>query len=453
MTTRASSQREQAAERPVSVVVGLGRTGVSCVRHLATHGHEIRVTDSRAQPPGLAEFRRIAPGARLALGGFDLSFLDGADQVVVSPGVSLREPLLVAAQERGIDVVGDIELFAREVGGRTVAVTGTNGKSTVTTLLGEIAEAAGIDVRVGGNIGRPALELLAGDTADLYVLELSSFQLETTRSLSLEAATVLNVSPDHLDRYADVAEYGAAKARIFDHCTTAVVNLDDPMVCRMPRPGQRITSFSLASVGADYTLLSQPGGDWLTAGGQPILPVRELRIAGRHNASNALAALALADACGLPRAAAIATLMRFTGLPHRAQFVADAGGVRWIDDSKATNVGSTLAAVEGLDGPLIIIAGGDGKGQDFTPLAGAFSGKVRRVVLLGRDARAVGAALATACEVEYVESIEDAVAAAHRAAVAGDTVMLSPACSSLDMFRDYAHRGEAFAAAVRRQVA
>ncbi len=445
-----TSGRRDASERPVSLIVGLGRTGVSCVRHLVARGHEIRVTDSRAAPPGLAELRRLAPDVTPALGGFDSSLLQGADQVVVSPGVSLREPILRAAQEQGIDVVGDIEIFAREVTGRTVAITGTNGKSTVTTLLGEMAEAGHVDVKVGGNIGRPALELLAGEPAELYVLELSSFQLETTRSLALEAATVLNLSADHLDRYADLAEYGAAKARIYDRCGTAVVNLDDELVRGMPRPGQRAVTFSLVQQDADYSLLPEPGGDWLAAGGQPLLPLRELRISGRHNAANALAALALADACGIPRAAALAGLARFTGLPHRAQFVAETDGIRWIDDSKATNVGSTLAAVAGLEGPLLLIAGGDGKGQDFAPLAGAFRDKVRRVVVLGRDAPLVAKALAGTCEVEQVADMEEAVTAARRAAQPGDTVMLSPACSSLDMFRDYAHRGEVFATAVRR---
>ena len=437
----------------MSVIIGLGRTGLSCARHLAARGHELRITDSRAEPPGLAELRQAGIDARLALGGFDAAMLDGADQVVVSPGVSLREPVVAKAIERGLDVVGDIELFAREVGGRCIGITGTNGKSTVTTLVGEIAEAAGVDARVGGNIGRPALELLVGEPAALYVLELSSFQLETTRSLVLEAGVVLNVSADHFDRYMGFADYGAAKARVYDHCATAVVNLDDELVRRMPRPGQRTVGFSLLRADADYALRDLEGAAWLTALGEPVLPVAEMRLAGRHNAANALAALALADACGLPRAASVIALRQFPGLPHRTQWVADIGGVRWIDDSKATNVGSALAAVAGMAGPLVIIAGGDGKGQDFAPLADAFRGKVRRAVLIGRDAKRLGAALEGACEVEYAASMEQAVAAARRSARPGDSVMLSPACASLDMFRDYAHRGEAFAAAAREAAA
>jgi UDP-N-acetylmuramoylalanine--D-glutamate ligase len=436
-------------QRPVSVILGLGRTGISCARHLAQRGHELRISDSRETPPGLAEFQAIGAAARLALGGFDESLLEGADQVVISPGISMHEPIVAAALGRGLDVVGDIELFAREAGGRTIGITGTNGKSTVTTLVGEIAEAARVAVRVGGNIGRPALDLLAGEPAALYVLELSSFQLETTRSLMLEAAVVLNVTADHFDRYSGMSDYGAAKARIYDHCATAVVNLDDELVCRMPRPGQRTVGFSLTRSDADYSLRDLSGATWLVAGGEPVLPLAELRLSGRHNAANALAALALADACGLPRSASISAFEHFPGLPHRTQWVADVAGVRWVDDSKATNVGAAIAAVEGLAGPLVIIAGGEGKGQDFAPLAAAFRGKVRRAVLIGRDAGLIGAALQGACDVEFAASMDEAVAAARRAAQAGDTVMLSPACASFDMFRDYAHRGEVFAAAAR----
>jgi UDP-N-acetylmuramoylalanine--D-glutamate ligase len=449
MTSRQTKKPGEAGHKPVSVIVGLGRTGISCAAHLAARGHALRVTDSRPAPPGAAGLARIAPGAVTAFGGFDARLLEGADQVVVSPGVSLREPLMVAARDGGLDVVGDIELFARESGGRTVGITGTNGKSTVTTLLGEIAEAAQVAVQVGGNIGRPALELIAGPPAELYVLELSSFQLETVRSLHLEAAAVLNLMPDHMDRYSDLAEYGAAKARIFDHAATAVVNLDDEFVRRMPAPGQRTVGFSLLREDADYSLRNLGGDPWLVAGAEPLLPLRELRIAGRHNAANALAAMALADAVGLARPAVVSTLEHFPGLPHRTQWVAEAAGLRWMDDSKATNVAATIAAVGGLDGPLVIIGGGDGKGQDFTPLAGVFRGKVRTAVLIGKDARSLGAAIGPVCEVSYAGSMQEAVELARRVARPGDTVMLSPACSSLDMFRDYAHRGEAFCEAVR----
>ena len=441
---------QQMATGPRSVIVGLGRTGVSCARHLAARGHSLVVTDSRASPPGLAELRRLVPAAAIVLGGFDPVVLEGADQIVVSPGVSLREPFLQQAAARGLDLIGDIELFAREAGGRVIGITGTNGKSTVTTLVGEMAKAAGILARVGGNLGEPALDLLAGPPAAMYVLELSSFQLETTHSLQLEVAAVLNVTPDHLDRYRDVAEYAAAKARIFERCTTAIVNLDDELVTHMTRPGQRQLGFSLLRDDADFRLLARDGRDWLAAGSEAVMPLDALKLPGRHNAANALAALAVGTACGLPRAAMTDVLARFEGLPHRAQLVAEARGIRWIDDSKGTNVGATRAAIAGLPGPLVLIAGGDGKGQDFAPLAEACRGKVRAAVLIGRDAPVIGAAIATSTAVHYENSMDDAVATAAGLARPGDIVLLSPACASFDMFRDYAHRGEVFAAAARR---
>ena len=434
---------------PLSVIVGLGRTGVSCARHLAARGHRLVVTDSRENPPGLAELRRLVPGVATALGGFDPAVLEGADQVVVSPGVSLAEPFLRRAAAQGLDLVGDIELFAREAGGRVVGITGTNGKSTVTTLVGAFAEAAGLEVRVGGNLGEPALDLLAGPPAAMYVLELSSYQLETTWSLQPEAAAVLNVSPDHLDRYRDLAEYAAAKARIYERAATAIVNLDDGIVVRMPRPGQRTVGFSLCRSDADFRLLREAGEDWLAEGAEPILPLAALALPGRHNAANALAALAVGSVCGFPRAAMAGVLQEFRGLAHRTERVRDRRGVSWIDDSKGTNVGAAVAAIEGMDGPLVLIAGGEGKGQDFTPLGPACQGKVRQAILIGRDARLLAAALEGRCAVVFAASMEAAVGAADSIAQAGDTVLLSPACASFDMFRDYAHRGEAFAAAVR----
>ena len=440
---------QQAAGNPRSVIVGLGRTGLSAARHLAARGHRLVVTDSRANPPGLAELKRLVPEAQTALGGFDPAVLAGADQIVVSPGVSLAEPFLRKAAAEGLDLVGDIELFAREAGGRVVGITGTNGKSTVTTLVGAFAEAAGLEVRVGGNLGEPALDLLAGPPAAMYVLELSSYQLETTWSLQPEAAAVLNVSPDHLDRYRDLAEYAAAKARIYERAATAIVNLDDGIVVRMPRPGQRTVGFSLCRSDADFRLLREAGEDWLAEGAEPILPLAALALPGRHNAANALAALAVGSVCGFPRAAMAGVLQEFRGLAHRTERVRDRRGVSWIDDSKGTNVGAAVAAIEGMDGPLVLIAGGEGKGQDFTPLGPACQGKVRQAILIGRDARLLAAALEGRCAVVFAASMEAAVGAADSIAQAGDTVLLSPACASFDMFRDYAHRGEAFAAAVR----
>jgi UDP-N-acetylmuramoylalanine--D-glutamate ligase len=439
----------QATGSPRSVIVGLGRTGVSAARHLAARGHRLVVTDSRREPPGLAELKKLVPEAATALGGFDPAVLEGADQVVVSPGVSLAEPFLRKAAADGLDLVGDVELFAREAGGRVVGITGTNGKSTVTTLVGEFARAAGLEVRVGGNLGEPALDLLQGPPAAIYVLELSSYQLETTHSLQPEAAAVLNVTPDHLDRYGSLAEYAAAKARIFERAATAVVNLDDEIVVRMPRPGQRTLGFSLRRGDADFRLLARGDGEWLAARDEPLMPLAALRLPGRHNAANALAALAVGSACGFPREAMTGVLARFGGLPHRAERVRDRRGVSFIDDSKGTNVGATVAAIAGLDAPLVLIAGGEGKGQDFAPLGAACEGKVRQAVLIGRDAPLIAAALAGRCEVVFAGSMAEAVGLAAAGAREGDTVLLSPACASFDMFRDYVARGEAFAAAVR----
>ena len=446
-----------------SVVVGLGKTGASCLRYLAKRGIPVSATDTRRAPPGLAELGGLAHSLDLRLGGFDLSLLEGASQVLMSPGVSLDEPIARAARDRGIDVLGDVELFARNVQAPVIGITGTNGKSTVTSLVARMAAAAGRTVLAGGNLGEPALDLLEQPTPDLYVLELSSFQLETTYSLRLQAAVVLNVTADHLDRYPSVAAYALAKSRIFAHAATVVLNADDPLVAAMRRAPQhgaanrgavngdllRTVTFSIERTDADFSLLRTGAQTLLARQGEGLLDVSRMKITGLHNAANALAALALGDAVGLPVAAMIDALVSFPGLPHRSEWIADVAGVRYIDDSKGTNVGATIAAVAGMPGPLVMIAGGEGKGQDFTPLGPAFRGKVRHAVLIGKDAPAVAAALEGVCATQTVASMQEAVAAAARIARAGDTVLLSPACASLDMFRDYGHRGDVFAAAVR----
>ena len=449
------------AKQNYAVIVGLGRTGFSCARYVHARGWRLAITDTRQKPPELARLAEIDPGIPVSVGGLDARLLDGwpmgppgADCVVASPGVSLAEPFFVEARRRGLEIVGDIELFARAADAPVVGITGTNGKSTVTTLVGRMAQRAGLRVRVGGNLGEPALDLLTPGSAQLYVLELSSFQLESTTSLALKAAVVLNVTPDHLDRYDSVEAYAEAKARIFGRCETAVINLDDPLVVAMPRPGQKTLSFSLrASIGADYAVATRDGEWWLTRRGEPLLAVSTMKIKGLHNAANALASLALGDALGLPMPAMLEELASFPGLPHRSQWVADIRGVTYINDSKGTNVGATIAAVSGMEGPLIMIAGGDGKNQDFAELANVFRGKVRHTVLIGRDAAAIGKALAGVCTLETCTSLEDAVRAAAKAAQPGDTVLLSPACASLDMFRDYTHRGAVFTQAVKELAA
>lgn len=433
-----------------ALIVGLGKSGVSAARHLAARGWHLAVTDSRESPPGRDAIAQFAPAAECRFGSFDASLLEGADIVVASPGVSPSEPLLKAATARGIEIVGDIELFAREARAPVVGITGTNGKSTVTTLVGRMAIRAGRRVAVGGNLGTPALDLLASAEPELYVLELSSFQLDTTRSLHTLAATVLNLSPDHLDRYGDMQAYGAAKARIFNRCDVAIINLDDPAVTAMPPESvSRVIGFSIAAAdGAEYSLGEHAGEPWLVIRGEPVLAVSAMRITGLHNVANALAALALGEACGLPLAPMLDELREFTGLPHRSQWVGERHGVRYINDSKGTNVGATLAAVAGMPGTVVLIAGGDGKGQDFSPLAAACAGRVRLALLIGRDAPQLAHALEGACPVLRCASLEEAVREAAKAARPGDIVLLSPACASLDMFRDYADRGERFAAAV-----
>jgi UDP-N-acetylmuramoylalanine--D-glutamate ligase len=433
-----------------AVVAGMGKTGQSVIRHLHTRGWRLAATDTRVEPPGAHDLRAAFPALQVSAGGLDASLLDGADMVVASPGLSQDDPFFAAARARGIEVIGDIELFAR-TGARPVAgITGTNGKSTVTTLLARMASRAGQPARAGGNLAPPALDLLEDGGAALYVLELSSYQLETTRTLALDTAVVLNVTADHMDRYADMQAYAAAKARIFEHCSTAVINLDDAYVAAMIRPGQRPLTFSLdATRGADYFLTAGEGRDWLCRSNERLIAMDELKIVGSHNAANAMAALAMGEALGLAREPMLAALREFSGLPHRAAFVGEVRGVRYVNDSKGTNVGATLAAVAGFRGPLLLIAGGDGKNQDFTPLAAAFAGKVRRVLTIGRDAARIEAALAGVCPTERCATLEQAVVAAARAAQPGDTVLLSPACASLDMFRDYTHRGEVFAGAVR----
>jgi UDP-N-acetylmuramoylalanine--D-glutamate ligase len=335
-------------------------------------------------------------------------------------------------------------------------VTGSNGKSTVTALLGAMCRGAGLNTRIGGNIGVPALALLEAREPDVYVLELSSFQLETTSSLNARAATVLNLAPDHLDRYRDMAEYTDAKARVFNGDGVMVLNADDARVQKMARPGRRTLRFTLDAPASttDFGLRARAGGDlWLAHGDSDLMPARDLPLPGRHNIANVLAAMALADAFGIPPAAQTSAARAFIGLPHRTELVTERDGVRWINDSKGTNVGATVAALNGMDAPVVLIAGGDGKGADFSELRVACSTHARAVIVIGRDGPRIEAALAGAVAITRATDMSDAVRQAAAAARPGDVVLLSPACASFDMFRDYQHRGEVFRAAVREQLA
>lgn len=436
------------------LVVGLGLTGFSCVRYLAMRGFDVTVVDTREQPPKLEELRREFPQVAVHTGGLSPTLFDDHGLLVVSPGVSVREPEIARVLEQGAEVIGDIELFAREATAPVIAVTGTNGKSTVTALTGAICRQAGLKTAVGGNIGVPALSLLADDEPDVYVLELSSFQLETTTSLNARAAAVLNLTPDHMDRYHDLDEYAGAKARIFRGNGTMVINADDPHVMRMRQSGRRVVCFGLGRplAGQDYGLDEIRGEEWLVHGKQVLLPTREVPLAGRYNLANVLAAMALAETAGVAPAAAIAAVREFRGLKHRTEFVTERDGVRWYDDSKGTNVGATVAALGGMTSPVILIAGGDGKGQDFSELKPVCARQARAVVLIGRDAPRIETALEGVVPVHHAKDMPEAVRTAHELAQSGDVVLLSPACASFDMFRNYEHRAEVFRQAVNAEV-
>ena len=422
------------------VIIGLGLTGLSCVDFFLAQGVTPRVMDTRVSPPGLDKL----PGqVERHLGGINGDWLLAADLIVASPGVALAHPILSEAVEAGIEIVGDIELFCREAQAPIVAITGSNGKSTVTTLVGEMAKAAGWQVGVGGNIGLPALSLLQSP-AQLYVLELSSFQLETTHSLKAAAATILNVSEDHMDRYPfGLQQYRAAKLRIYENAKVCVVNADDALTMPVRGADERCVSFGVDF--GDYHLNKQQGSIWLRVKGEKVLNTAEMKMVGQHNYTNALAALALADAVGLPRASSLAALTHFNGLAHRFQLVHEHQGVRWINDSKATNVGSTEAALNGLQvkGTLWLLMGGDGKSADFTPLIPWLQGDNVRLYCFGRDGDAL-AALRPEIAVR-TETMRQAMEQIAPQVKAGDMVLLSPACASLDQFRNFEQRGEQFA--------
>jgi len=447
-----------------ALVLGLGDTGLSMAKWLTRAGASVRVADTRADPPQLSVLKSVLPGVPALCGPFREESFAGVDLVAMSPGVPLAEPLVRQALAAGARVLGDVELFAIAAKGgsaRIVAITGTNGKTTVTSLVGAMARAAGYDCEVGGNIGPTVLDALmrreeSGKSPDLWVLELSSFQLETTDSLDATAATVLNISEDHLDRYRGIEDYAAAKARIFAGGGLQILNRDDARTLAMALPGRRTITFGLGAPRReeDWGLLERDGQPWLAQGASALLSVREMKLAGLHNAANALAALALCRALSLPLAPLLDALRAFKGLPHRVEPVGEARGVRWYDDSKGTNVGSTVAALAGLargDSKVVLIAGGEGKGQDFSPLKPAVGRSARALVLIGRDAALIESAIAgSGVPIRRAQSMEEAVALAGEAARPGDAVLLSPACASFDMFRNYKHRGDVFRLAVER---
>jgi len=433
------------------LVVGLGLSGASALRYLAREGAQVVVTDSRPAPVGVDGLKALFQNAEFRLGGFDAPEpLNQFVEAVVSPGVDLRDPFIQTLRAAGLPIIGDIELFARAAKAPVIGITGSNGKSTVTTLVGEMAKAAGIKVAVGGNLGTPALDLLPEDPR-LYVLELSSFQLDTTHTLRCKAATVLNISEDHLDRHGTMAAYCAAKARIFNGCEVAVINRDDAATRLGSDQARRKLSFGLDVPRApgEFGLAELRGEVALASARDRLLPIQQLKIAGLHNAANALAALALIEAADLPRAAALKALTEFRGLPHRCLLVSQIAGASYYNDSKGTNVGSTLAAIRGLPAPVVWLGGGQGKGQDFSPLAAALAEKGAAAVLFGEDAGLIEAAIFGSVPVYREATMHAALQRAHSLALPGTSVLLSPACASFDQFKSYVDRGEQFEAAVK----
>ena len=442
------------------LVLGLGETGFSMAKWLVKQDAMVTVSDSRVSPPRLHDFAAHLGGVAKFSGSFsEKDFLE-AEMIAISPGVSLREPLVVAAGASGVPIVGDIELFAQRIANddkvRVIAITGSNGKSTVTTLAGAMCREAGVHTVVAGNIGLPVLDALENQVqgigaGTIYVLELSSFQLETTHSLNPTAATVLNISQDHLDRYASMTEYSQAKGRVFRGDGVQIINRDDRRSAAMAQPGRQTFSFGLdePQTENEWGTQTTQGERWLTNGDEKLMALSELQIAGLHNATNTLAAFALCRAANLPYEALIRAARNFRGLPHRVEKVAEVNKVTFYDDSKGTNVGATVAALNGMTERVVLIAGGDGKGQDFSPLAAAVSQKSRAVILIGRDREIIGSVLDNCgVPVFYVESLEDAVNVSFENSQPGDVVLLSPACASFDMFRNYQHRAQVFVDAV-----
>ena len=451
-----------------TLVLGLGDTGLSCARWLAARGAQVSVADSRDAPPHAGRLAELLPQVPLHAGAFDPALLQATDLLVVSPGVPLADPAVAQAIAVGVEVVGDVELFARAIHAlnvrrehpmRLIAITGSNGKSTVTAMCGDMCKMAGLITCVAGNIGLPVLDALYEieqgqmPSPQVWVLELSSFQLETTSSLNADVASVLNLSEDHMDRYPDMAAYASAKARIFSGTGVQVLNRDDPRTLAMALPDRHVVSFGLDRCPKDENFgLCE---DELCLGSGMLMPLSALPVAGLHNAANALAALALTCALGLPMDDLLRGLVHFKGLPHRVEKVAEIDGVTYYDDSKGTNVGATEAALYGMGNRrAVVILGGDGKGQDFSPLKAAVEANARAVLLIGRDAPLIAVAI-EGCGVETytVAGLPEAVETAQRLAHAGDAVLLSPACASFDMFRNYTHRAEVFVDAVNKLAA
>ncbi len=440
--------------KQVFLVLGLGQSGLATLRWLVAQGAAVRAADSQCSAAHVQALRAEYPEVSVSTGEFENALLEQVEVIVVSPGISTEIPLLQAAKTQGIAIIGDVELFAqfRPTNAKVIGITGSNGKTTVTTLVGKMCEAAGLKTVVAGNIGLPVMQALVEPTPDVYVLELSSFQLETTSSLMLDAATMLNLTEDHMDRYDEIQSYAIAKARIFYNAAVQVLNRDDAWSMLMARPQLKQVTFGLNAPenSADFGLVEGENGLWLAQGEQPLMNVSELKLIGTHNLANVMAAMGLSDAIGIPQHAMLKALYDFDGLPHRVQWVAEHQDVDYFNDSKATNVGATIAAVEGLTQPVVLIAGGEGKGQDFSPMT-KVAEQLSAVVLIGRDAPLIEEVmLPTSVPMYQALDMSEAVNISKKLAKAGDAVLLSPACASFDMFDHYQHRGEAFISAVQQ---
>lgn len=434
------------------LIVGLGQTGLSCARFLVEKNYAVAIMDTRKQPPELTTLQTELPDVLVNTGGLLADWMLKCDTLVLSPGVDPRLPEIKAARDAGIEIVGDIELFARYANAPIIAITGSNGKSTVTTMLAEMAATAGKRVQVGGNLGTPALDLIIRPAPDFYILELSSFQLETVESLDAHAAVVLNVSPDHLDRYDSEQAYQDVKAKIYNGFGVMILNRDDALVNSWSQLERKQTGFTLGqAANNEFGLIEKNGQKWLAQGTQPLLAVDDLQIAGKHNVANTLAALALGNAMGLEMSAMLTAIQNYRGLLHRCYLVTKHDDIRWFDDSKATNVGACVAAIEGLAdlGDIVLIAGGVAKDQDFSGLTDVLSSKVKAIVLIGRDAQLIADATPKNVQITVAKNMADAVKQAQQIATSGDSVLLSPACASFDMYANYIERGNAFEQAVK----
>lgn len=443
--TKSQTKKDQA----YTLVVGLGVTGLSVVRYLRGREETVIVVDSRDLPPAMKMLKEIYPDVVLHTGKFEPELFVNARRIVVSPGVPLSEPVLQLAKEQAVEITGDIDLFAHEVTAPVVGITGSNGKSTVTTLLSAMIASADMKVSMGGNIGTPALDLVSDET-DLYVLELSSFQLETLVSLPMEVAVVLNISPDHLDRYTSLDSYALSKQVIYENAKKLVVNRDDALASVKLPSHKQVMGFTLNEPeDNDFGVRCYDGRSWLCRGQEKLLPVTSLKIKGQHNVANALAALAMGTLLNIPLQPMLDALEKFSGLKHRTQWIVEINGVHWFNDSKATNVGASLAAIEGLPGTHVLIAGGESKQADFSPLKRVAKDRLRAVVLIGHDAHLIEEALDNVVPIIHAKDMNDAVMKAAELAQPGDNVLLSPACASFDMFNNFEHRGAAFIQAIQ----